>query len=263
MSDRPARSPWLLPLTNLVAFLGVVVVNALANALPIAGRNTGEISALYPTLFTPAGYVFSIWGVIYLALGAFVVFGMLPGGRRHVARVGYAFALSCVFNMSWIVAWHHLRIGTSLLLMLGLLASLIVVYRRASSDSASPSAGERWAMRFPFSLYLGWITVATVANVSVWLTDLGWRGAPLPERVWAALVVVVATGIGGLALWRERDVVFALVLVWALVGIAVARADTAALVSTVSLACAALLVLAVGLAWRSRGGSGTSATASP
>ena len=110
----------------------MVTVNALANILPINGVTTGELSDAYPSLFTPAGYVFGIWGLIYLLLVIFVVY-QARDAQQHNLRLdalGYAFVVSCVFNIGWIFAWHYGQILLSTLFMLGILASLVVCYER-------------------------------------------------------------------------------------------------------------------------------------
>jgi translocator protein len=215
--------PWQLLV--LLTTLFTITMNVLANVLPIAGRSTGEISDGYLTAITPAGYVFSIWGVIYLGLIGYSVWQALPGRRDH-ARAGAVAIPLVIANLAnglWILAWHYLWFGTSLLLMLVLLASLCVVYLRLRAPGAAPSRAEALLARGTFSVYLGWITVATVANVSVFLLALGWQGGFLPPSVWGALTLAVATGLGVVMLRRYRDLPYALVLVWAFVGIAVAR----------------------------------------
>jgi translocator protein len=214
----------------LITTVVTVVTNVLANALPIAGRTTAEVSDAYPTLVTPAGYVFSIWGVIYLGLVGYAVWQALPtrAANDRVRAVALPIVVANVANALWIVAWHNLWIGTSLVLMLVLLASLIAVYRglrdpRGTARSRQPSRGERLWARGTFSVYLGWITVATVANVSAYLVQLGWDGGFVPAEVWGAFVLLVATYLGMRLLHHYRDLAYAAVLVWAFVGITVAQ----------------------------------------
>jgi hypothetical protein len=160
-------SKWRL--INALTLAGMLVVNALANALPLNGKNTGEISDSYPVLFTPAGYVFSIWGLIYIALIGFAVFQALPGQKTNprINRIGGWFALSNILNMAWLFAWHWEVLWLSVVFMLGLLASLLVIYTRLEIGvHARTSPLEQALVDFPFSLYLGWISVATIANLS-------------------------------------------------------------------------------------------------
>lgn len=251
---------WLVPVTTAAA----IGVNALANALPIAGRTTGAISDAFPVLVTPAGYVFAIWGLIYLGLAGYAVWQSLPAqaANPRVRALVLPMALGNVANGVWIFLWHHLWIGASLVAMLVLLASLIVAYLRLRAapgrrGAPIPGRGERLWARGTVSVYLGWITVATVANVSIAGYDAGWTGAPLPASVWAALTLVVATALGARMLLRYRDLAYAGVLVWAFVGIVVQQWGTTLVTGTAVVGLLALLFVA---AERSRRGGYTGAT---
>lgn len=247
---------WLVPITTLAT----VVVNGLANALPIAGRQTGEISDAFPVLVTPAGYVFAIWGVIYLGLVGYAVWQSLPAqaANARVRAVALPVAIGNVANLVWILLWHYLLIPASLLAMFVLLATLMVVYRRLREPprrrAPSPVGRfERLWVRGTFSVYLGWITVATVANVSIALYDAGWGGAFVPAQVWAAITLVVATVLGGLMLRRFGDLAYVAVLVWAFVGIVLAQWGATVVVGTAIVGVLALAFLAVDRA-RAAGG---------
>ena len=208
-------------IANIVALGAVLTVNALSNLLPINGVTAGEISDSFPSLFTPAGYVFSIWGIIYLSLIAFVVYQVLPSQKDNprLERLGYAFVTSCVFNFSWIFAWHYGVIWLSELLIVGLLVSLIVCYTRLGIGQKSVSWTETLTTRLAFSLYLGWLTVATAANTSVLLLEYG-ASANWLAPLWTLLVIAVAAGIGYLMLKNRGDVAFNAVLMWAFIGVA-------------------------------------------
>lgn len=243
--------PPVQQITNIVALVLTIAVNALANLLPLNGVTTGEISDRYASLFTPAGYVFSIWSLIYLLLIVFVVYGALPAQRNNVrlGQLGYAFAWSCLFNIAWLFSWHYGVIWLSELLMLGLLASLIVAYRRLDIRWERSKGLEGWLIDLPFSVYLGWITVATVANTSIFLLELGFDGGSLASTL-TVLVIGVATFIGLLALRLRADLAFALVLVWAFVGIAVKQFGQTPGVVVAAFVAAALLALAT--LWRAK-----------
>ena len=237
----------------LLMTLVTIATNVLANALPIAGRTTGEISDAFPALVTPAGYVFAIWGVIYLGLLAYAVWQVLPAQATNprVQAVAWPIALGHLANALWIVAWHTLAFGVSLLLMLVLLATLIVTYLRlrapvAARRAAAPSRAERVLARGTFSVYLGWITVATVANVTVWLMDRGFetRFLALPAVVWAMVALVVATLLGVRMLMRYRDAAYAAVLVWAFIGIVVMQIGTPLVAATAVVGALALVYVA-------------------
>ncbi len=237
----------------VLALVGTVALNALANIVPFNGQTTGEISDRYPVLFTPAGYVFSIWGLIYLLLGAYVIFQALPAQRDNprLQAVGWMFVLSSLANSAWIVAWHENLLGFALLEILILLATLIIIYRRLGFGKTSVSTAERWLVQLPFSVYLGWVTVATIANATILLYDLGWNGFGISAEIWTVIVFAVVVLLAARVMLTRRDTAFLLVFVWALVGIAQKQAG-APLVSNAALAAAALTAgfAAAGL-WRS------------
>lgn len=208
----------------LITILATIAFNALANILPLMGRSTGDLSDAYPVPFTPAGYVFSIWGVIYLGL---IVFGIWQARPRQAADPRLRAAapwvvLSGAMNVGWLVFWHAERVVLSTLPIVGLLITLMVIYETLASGR-DDGRWMRWAARLPFGIYLGWLTVATAANLAVAGWALGWRGAPFGADVWALIVVGVAALIGVRVLQARGDVAYALVLVWAFVGIAVAN----------------------------------------
>ncbi|MCE7925802.1 MAG: tryptophan-rich sensory protein [Haliscomenobacteraceae bacterium CHB4] len=212
----------LLPIFNIIALTGVLVMNYLATALPIAGRTPGEVSDMFPTLFTPAGFTFAIWGVIYLLLIGFVVYQARFFNKESpvfLEKTGWLFVLSCVANAAWLPAFHYLQIGLSLLIMLVLLGSLVAIYLSINDGETITSTAGRWLVRLPFSVYLGWITVATIANTSILLSYLGWSGEPVGPQFWTIVVIAAAVALALLALLRRRDPGFALVILWALYGI--------------------------------------------
>lgn len=216
----------LMPIVNLVATLAVIGVNALANALPLNGLNTGQISDQFNVLFVPAGYVFSIWGLIYIGLIAFAVFQALPSQRDNprLRRVGWWYALGCAANCAWIFLWHYQVFVLTLVAMLLLLASLIALYLRLDIGKANVPLVERWAVHVPFSIYLGWISVATIASVTDVLDYVGWSGWGLSPEAWAVLMLAAA-GILTLAVGLTRsDAAYALVIAWAAAGIAIKQA---------------------------------------
>lgn len=225
-SDSSSRDR-LRQVVVIIALVSTLVINYLSNALPINGRTPGEISDSFSVRFTPAGYVFAIWSVIYLGLIAYAVFQALPGQRANprLRAIGWPFVLTCLANSSWIFAWHYGFFPLSLGLMLVLLGGLIVIYSRLLPEYSTVSASERWSTHIPFRLYLGWITVATIANTTIVLYDQGWRGAPLNEPMWAAIMVVVAALVGLVFASKFDDAAYTLVLVWAFFGIYVRQID--------------------------------------
>ena len=234
----------------IVITLVTISVNGLANALPLNGIETGDISDKYATLFTPAGYVFAIWGVIYLGLLAYMVYQALPSQRTNarLRAVGWWYVLGNLANTIWIFAWHWEQFLPSLALIVVLLVSLIMVYLRLAPARQVPglvSRGEWWTSHLPLSIYLGWVSVATVANAAVYLTSIGFEGGLLSPAVWTVLLLLVATALGLFFLRGWRDVAYVGVLVWAFAGIAVNQSDVM-LVSWTAAGLAGLLaVLAV------------------
>jgi hypothetical protein len=199
-----------------------LVVNTLANALPLNGLNTGQISDRFNVYFVPAGYVFSIWGVIYLGLIAYAVYQALPSQRQNprLRATGWWISLGGLANSAWIFLWHYQQFPLTLAAMLVLLATLIVTYLRLKIGRTSVSAGERWTVRLPFSIYLGWITVATAANVTDVLDYLQWNRFGLPPEFWMSVVLAAVLAITGLMIFTRRDTAYTLVILWALAGIA-------------------------------------------
>jgi hypothetical protein len=238
-------------IVNIAALAVTLVVNTLATTLPLGGRTTGEISDSFNILFVPAGYVFSIWGLIYLALIGFAVVQALPHqqNNRFVRATGWWFAVSCLANSLWILFWHYGDYLLTLAMMLTLLASLIVIYRRLAA-SGNPDTATRWLVQFPFSLYLGWISVATVANASAVFADLGWDGSPLSPVAWTVTMIAVATGLALLMSYRHRDLTYCGVIVWALIGILLEQMAYTPIVAASVIAVGAIVLGAVALHWR-------------
>jgi hypothetical protein len=213
----------------IVTILVTLVVNGLANALPLNGLNTGEISDRFQVYFVPAGYVFSIWGVIYLGLIAFAIFQALPSQRENprLRAAGWWISLGGLANSAWIFLWHYEQFPLTLAAMLVLLATLIVTYLGLGIGRTAVPAAERWAATLPFSIYLGWITVATVANVTSLLDFLKWDRFGITPEIWMGIVLAAVLVIAVLMNFTRRDVAFAAVILWALAGISVKHAAVA------------------------------------
>jgi hypothetical protein len=235
----------------VLALVGVIVMNGLANALPLNGLQTGEISDRFAIYFVPAGYVFSIWGLIYLALIGYAVFQALPAQRENsrLQAIGYWFVLSCIANVVWLFLWHYERFTWTLVAMLALLGCLIVIYLRLDIGRSRATLSERWFVEAPFSIYLGWITVATVANATQLLFYLGWSGWGLSPEVWFVLVLAAVLVIAGLMAYTRRDIAYLLVLVWALVGIALKHASVGVVSTSAWVATAVIVGFAVYSSW--------------
>jgi hypothetical protein len=248
MNNKDVIRQW----ANVLAVIATIIINGLANALPLNNQTTGEISDRFQVFFVPAGYVFSIWGLIYLGLLAFAIYQGLPAQRENprLRRVGYLFVLSCAANIIWLFLWHYNFFLLTLFAMLALLVLLILIYERLGNGQLRVPAAEFWAVQVPFSIYLGWVTVATIANVTDVLYDLGWNGFGIDPQIWAVIMLVVALVVGALMAWRRGDAAYLLVLVWAFAGIGV-KQSAAPLVAYSAYAAAVLALVEVGVAlWR-------------
>ena len=222
---------------NLILFAGMVVMNYLANALPLNGKTTGQLSDAYPNLFTPAGVTFSIWGVIYILLLIFCVIQFTTSYQAVISRIGWLIGLTCVFNALWIVAWHYERLPLSLILMLGLLVSLIWinVFIRDLPD-AFIKAG--------FGIYLGWICIATIANVTALLVNFGWDGSGISGQTWTIIMILAGAVIVSVTIWRLENPFIGMAVVWAFAGIMIKRqADNRAIFITAAVMMVAVAVV--------------------
>ncbi|MFT5143980.1 MAG: benzodiazapine receptor [Rhodothermales bacterium] len=213
--------------TNVAAFLVVLLANYLANALPLGGRTTGQISDAYPTLFTPAGYTFAIWGVIYLLLIGFVIRQAWPSerGGGALARIDWPFRINCLANASWIVAWHYDQLVLSLVFMMVILWSLARIVGHLRND---PEVQRGWSyllIALPFSVYFGWISVAAIANVSVLQSAWGLNDLLIGQAAWTFLKLGAAAVAAVVIGWKRADPPYAFVVTWAALGIAAARAE--------------------------------------
>lgn len=201
-----------------VSFIGVLLVNAVAVLKPLNGLSTKQVSDLYPNLFTPAGITFSIWSVIYLLLAAFVVYSWRRKDNRVVQAILPWFILSCVLNASWITAWHFLFPIVSVMVMIALLATLTNIFLIIHADT-SIDRMKTFFVVIPFSLYLAWICVATIANIAALLVHWNVEGNTTTQEIWTILMMTVASLLAALFLSRFRAWSFPLVVLWALLGI--------------------------------------------
>ena len=203
---------------NALAFLGTLTVNALADLLPIAGVKTQEISQRYVSLFSPADYAFAIWGVIYALLAGVVLYQFSEKGADITEKCGPWLAINCLLNAAWVILWHYDLIGWSVLCMAGLLVTLIVLNGRLVD--LSPAWQEKWLVGAGFSLYYGWVTVATIANVATWLVKIGWSGFGIVPEIWTIVVMLLGVVITALVLLRGGRMAYAAAVVWGYAGIA-------------------------------------------
>ena len=224
---------------NLIAFGLMVYMNYLANALPINGKTTGQLSAQYPNLFVPAGITFSIWGVIYLMLLVFVIMQFKVQNKPLIASIGWLFAISCVLNAAWIVAWHYEQLPLSLLIMLGLLATLVIINLNIMKFPAL-------FPRATFGIYLGWICIATIANVTALLVSYQWGGWGISDQSWAIIMITAGALISMAVIYKLENPFVALAVIWAFVGIILNRVnDFPAIVTAASIGIVLTAIVAV------------------
>jgi hypothetical protein len=240
-----AKSFALLKWLNVVAFVAVVFVNGLAGSTTlIGGKTTAQISDAYPTLITPAGYVFSIWGVIYLLLGIFVVFQALPSEKTREFRekVGWLFILSSILNIVWLLLWNFDYLSLSVVIIFLLLATLILIYLRLEIGKSNVQLREKIAFHLPFSVYLGWITIASIENVAATLVSVKWDGFGISPETWAIIITIIALLIAILVVLTRKDVAYGLVVIWALLGIAVKQSSNRNIVTATEISAIILAI---------------------
>ena len=207
-----------------IAYVAMIVVNYLANSLPINNLSTGAISDSYPNLFAPAGLTFSIWGLIYLLLGIYLVYQFVSLGKKSskkkesfLNKLNILFIATSVANISWIFAWHYDLIGLSVLIMAALLILLIRIADTLRVEKMKTV--ETLLISVPFSIYFGWITVAAIANITVFLVSINWNGFGIAEFIWTIMILLVGALIGILRMNKDRSIAYGLVLIWAYLGI--------------------------------------------
>lgn len=221
---------------SLILFAGMIFMNYLANALPLNNKTTGELSDSFPNLFVPAGITFSIWGIIYILLAAYCLIQFKGSNHLTIANIGWIFAVSCILNALWIVCWHYGKIPLSLLVMLGMLVALIYI-------NISIKELPYGLIKAAFGVYLGWICIATIANVTALLVHYNWNGSGISEEIWTIIMIAIGALITILALYRFNNPFIGLSVIWAFTGIILKRqADYRSIVIT---AFAALLIVAI------------------
>lgn len=230
-----------LQVLNILGYLFMVCMNFLANFLPINGLNTGELSDKYPNLFVPAGLTFSIWGVIYLLLLVFTIYqastlfsSKVSRVNTIVSQVGIWYFISSVANALWIVVWHYEFLPVSVAVMVFILLSLLLTNFGIININDVMTRKEKFLTKAPFGVYLGWICVATIANVTAWLTGVRWTGGGLEQDSWAVIMIVVSALIVLFAALRLRNGYLALAVVWAFIGIVIKRQNSEPLYQSVA-----------------------------
>lgn len=240
----------LLVVLQAVMYVGMITVNALANMLPINGYNTGQVSAMFDNLFVPAGFTFSIWGIIYLFLLVWVAASANVLWRQdekeplfeHVKMIAPLFLITCVLNAVWIFLWHHLQIVFSLIIMLWLLRTLIAIYQKMQRHRSIITGINLWTLYTPFVIYLAWICVATIANTAALLVHVQWNAFGIVPWIWSCVMIVIAFLLTAGFTWLRGELAFGFVTAWALFGIYKAQTSNSEVVGYTAL-CGSILCL--------------------
>ncbi|MEQ9403889.1 MAG: tryptophan-rich sensory protein [Cyclobacteriaceae bacterium] len=230
---------------NLIIFIAVVTVNALANALPINGQTTGDVSAAYDNYFTPAGFTFSIWSLIYLSLLVCMIYQLKDRksstGESLSKQTGYILIMNFMANIGWIYAWHYALFGGTLLFMTIILITLIVLNMRVDRFSL--------IVRFSMRLYLGWICVATIANIAVVLTWLNWNGGALGGEKWGMILIVIAGILAVMLSIRKNYLIAAITIAWGLFGIYMKQQESLEWLSYKAICLVVILMIMIVSVW--------------
>ncbi len=241
----------VLQALNIITLVLTIVINYAATLIPLGLGDTGYISSLYPNLFVPAGITFSIWGVIYLFLGIFVVYQIRDVFKQEkvemafLDKISYLFILSNIANSIWILFWHYGLIYLSIFAMLGILLSLVGIYLRLEIGKTKVSTREKWFVHVPFSIYLGWITVATIANVTAVLVSAGVEYGGILAEILTITVISVAVLITLAILYIRKDYTYSLVVLWAVLGIFLQQSVSNLTIATTAII--ALVIIAAGI----------------
>lgn len=248
-----------LQIANIIALIVTVVINYLSNTGIFNNSTMASVSARYENFFTPSGYAFSIWGLIYLLLTAFVIYQARGiSGKRQVPavveRIGWLFVLSCAANSAWVLAWLYDFTGLSVLIMLVLLSSLWLIIVRTRMEMDLIPIKKIALTWWPFAIYFGWITVALIANIAAWFTKIGWNGFGLSPVAWTVIMICVAGVVHLTLTWKRNLRESSMVGVWALVAIAVANWGTTPVVVDTALVVSSVILVSSGIhAYRNRG----------
>jgi hypothetical protein len=223
-----------LAIFNTLFFLLHVTLSYLTQFKLINSSDVGEVSDRYESLFTPAGITFAIWGVIYTALAIFCLYHMIMAFKHDkdhpanidLSKIGGLFIFNNLVTAGWLIAWTNDRMLIALLLILAQLLSLIAIHLRLGIVDRSRESGSLVCTQWPLSIYLGWISIATIANASIYLVSIGWNGAGITEIRWTVIMIAAAVVITLLMIFTRKNVSFGLVVIWALYGIILERQST-------------------------------------
>lgn len=258
-TERNSRFTAVLQIATIVSILGAIVMNAVSNLFPLRGLSIGAISntILGGVLITPANYAFAIWGVIYLGLIGFGIYQALPQQRYnpHLLKLRAPIIWASVFQIVWVYLFQLLQFWLSVVFIFGILFNLIAAYVWSRFSKDRVSREEKWLVQIPISIYLGWISVASIVNVASALYASRWNGWGIDASIWTMLMILIADVITAAIVVRYRDAAFTGVIVWAFLAIAVrqfAQLYSQIEVAMTAIGSAIVLILLL-IRYRSRG----------
>ena len=221
-------------IANIVGLCAVLIINYLAVTQPLNNKTTGELSDLYPNMFTPAGFTFSIWSIIYSFLIGFIIYQAVELFNQKkdvekIIRISPYFLLNCLLNGAWLFAWHYLFIGLSVFIMFALLGTLLIIHHKLNLALPLRPLSQKLWLDIPFSLYLGWISIATIANITAYLVSENIEPFSIPATIWTIIMIIVGAILGLFMVIKKRNIVFGIVVCWALFGILMKRIQVGSL----------------------------------
>lgn len=247
---KPSQKPGsgiVLAIATLIAILTTLTVNVLSNIFPSQGLTIGEIATtiLQGVLITPANYAFAIWGLIYLGLIAYGVYQLRPAQRSHptIRRVDPLLIIACIAQIAWVYLFTLRLFWLSVVAMLGILLSLIGAYLQLSIGRERVPRERQWLVQMPFSIYLGWISVATIVNIASALYTSGWDGWGIRAESWTIIMLILGAVIAAIVAIQRADTAFTLVFVWAYVAIAIRQLNAPSIGITAGVSAIVLIVL--------------------
>lgn len=217
-----------LPIANGIGFLVMVVINYLSMTGVFNGNTMETMSDKYFNSFTPAGYAFSIWGLIYLGLLGFLIYTgrslfTKKDADSNLLKIGWWFVLSCLANILWVISWLYDYTGVSVLIMIFLFGCLLKIIFNTRMELDYHPLKKYLFIFWPFAVYAGWISVALIANIAAWLTKINWNGWGISNTIWTIIMIGVA-GLINIFMIKKRNLrEFGLVGIWALIAIAVSN----------------------------------------
>ena len=237
-----------LQIANGFFLVFTIIFNYLSNTGIFNGKTIANVSNEYQNLFTPSGYAFSIWGLIYLLLIGFVFYtgrSLFKTSKNEadgfVEKIGWWFVVSCLANCAWILTWLYGFTGVSVIVLFIAFISLLMILMEALKYNSNNA--QKWFINFPFQIYAGWVSVALIAAAAAWLTKIGWNGWGISEINWTIILMIIASIIHLLMTWKKNAPIFALVAVWALVAIAMANKEVSEEIYFTALIAAGIILL--------------------